>query len=32
MRSVLKWSIVLVTVMCVIVYLHSTAVLSWMVP
>jgi lactate permease len=32
MRSVLKWSMVLVTVMCVIVYLQSTAVLSWMVP
>ena len=32
MRSVLKWSIALVTVMCVIVYLQSTAVLSWMVP
>jgi lactate permease len=31
-RSVLKWSIALVTVMCVIVYLQSTAVLSWMVP
>src|SRR3954466_8530307 len=32
MRSVLKWSIGLVTLMCVIVYLQSTAVLSWMVP
>ena len=32
MRSVLKWSIALVAVMCVIVYLQSTAVLSWMVP
>jgi lactate permease len=32
MRSVLKWSIGLVTVMCVIVYLQSTALLSWMVP
>src|SRR3954465_1340142 len=32
MRSVLKWSIALVTVMCVIVYLQSTTVLSWMVP
>jgi lactate permease len=31
-RSVLKWSIGLVTVMCVIVYVQSTAVLSWMVP
>jgi lactate permease len=32
MRSVFKWSISLVAVMCVIVYLQSTAVLSWMVP
>ena len=32
MRSVFKWSIGLVAVMCVIVYLQSTAVLSWMVP
>jgi lactate permease len=32
MRSVLRWSIVLVIFMCVIVYLQSTAVLSWMVP
>jgi len=32
MRSVFKWSIALVAVMCVIVYLQSTAVLSWMVP
>jgi lactate permease len=32
MRSILKWSIVLVAAMCVIVYLQSTAVLSWMVP
>jgi lactate permease len=32
MRSVLKWSVSLVAVMCVIVYLQSTAVLSWMVP
>jgi lactate permease len=31
-RSGLKWSIGLVTVMCVIVYVQSTAVLSWMVP
>jgi lactate permease len=31
MRSVFKWSISLVAVMCVIVYLQSTAVLSWMV-
>jgi lactate permease len=32
MRSVFKWSIALVAVMCVIVYLQSTPVLSWMVP
>ena len=32
MRSVLRWSIALVAVMCAIVYLQSTAVLSWMVP
>jgi lactate permease len=32
MRSVFKWSIALVAVMCVIVYLQSTTVLSWMVP
>jgi lactate permease len=32
MRSVFKWSIALVAIMCVIVYLQSTAVLSWMVP
>jgi lactate permease len=32
MRSVLKWSVGLVAVMCVIVYLQSTALLSWMVP
>src|SRR4051812_5974539 len=32
MRSLLKWSIGLVAIMCVIVYLQSTAVLSWMVP
>ena len=32
MRSVLKWSIGLVAIMCVLVYLQSTAVLSWMVP
>ena len=30
-RRVLLWSIVLTLVMCVIVYLQSTAVLSWMV-
>jgi lactate permease len=32
MRSVLRWSLALVAVMCVIVYLQSTAVLDWMVP
>jgi lactate permease len=32
MRSVLKWSIALVTFTCVLVYLQSTALLSWMVP
>ena len=32
MRSVLRWSIALVAFMCVLVYLQSTAVLSWMVP
>jgi lactate permease len=31
-RSVLKWSILLVLLMCVIVFLQSTSVLSWMVP
>ena len=30
-RKVLKWSIVLVLVMCVLVYLQSTPVLDWMV-
>ena len=32
MRSVLKWSVALVAVICVIVYLQSTPVLDWMVP
>jgi lactate permease len=32
MRSVLKWSVSLVALMCALVYLQSTAVLSWMVP
>jgi lactate permease len=32
MRSVLRWSLALVAVICVIVYLQSTAVLDWMVP
>jgi lactate permease len=31
-RTVLKWSLILVLVMCVIVYLQSTSVLDWMVP
>ena len=30
-RRVLFWSVVLTLVMCVIVYLQSTAVLDWMV-
>jgi lactate permease len=30
-RSVLKWSLILLAVMCVLVYLQTTAVLSWMV-
>ena len=30
-RKVLGWSLVLVLVMCVIVYLQSAAVLAWMV-
>ena len=30
-RKVLKWSLLLVLVMCVLVYLQSTAVLDWMV-
>jgi lactate permease len=30
-RKVLKWSLILILVMCVLVYLQSTAVLSWMV-
>jgi lactate permease len=30
-RQVLKWSLVLVLIMCVLVLLQSTAVLSWMV-
>jgi lactate permease len=32
MRSVFKWSVSLVAVMCVIVFLQSTALLGWMVP
>ena len=30
-RRVLGWSIVLLLIMCVLVYLQSTAVLDWMV-
>ena len=30
-RGVLKWSVLLVLIMCVIVYLQSTSLLSWMV-
>jgi lactate permease len=30
-RKVLKWSVLLILVMCVLVYLQSTAVLDWMV-
>ena len=32
LRRVLFWSVVLTLVMCVIVYLQSTALLDWMVP
>jgi lactate permease len=31
-RKVLKWSLLLIALMCVLVYLQSTSVLSWMVP
>jgi lactate permease len=31
-RRVIGWSIILILVMCVLVYLQSTSVLSWMVP
>jgi lactate permease len=31
-RKVVGWSILLLLIMCVLVYLQSTAVLSWMVP
>jgi lactate permease len=30
-RSVLKWSLLLLAIMCVLVYLQTTSVLSWMV-
>ncbi|MDT7577640.1 MAG: lactate permease, partial [Pseudonocardiales bacterium] len=31
-RQVLKWSVLLILIMCVLVYLQSTSVLSWMIP
>ena len=31
-RRILLWSVGLLLVLCVLVYLQSTAVLSWMVP
>src|SRR4051794_36200105 len=31
-RQVVKWSVLLVLIMCVLVYLQSTSLLSWMVP
>jgi lactate permease len=31
-RKVLKWSLLLIAVMCVLAYLQSTSVLDWMVP
>ena len=31
-RKVLKWSLLLIALMCVLAYLQSTGVLSWMVP
>jgi lactate permease len=31
-RVVLKWSVILMLVMCVLAYLQSTSLLSWMVP
>jgi lactate permease len=31
-RSVLKWSLILMLAMCVLAYLQSTSLLSWMVP
>jgi lactate permease len=31
-RKVLKWSLLLIALMCVLAYLQSTSVLSWMVP
>ena len=30
-RRVLKWSLLLILLMCILVYLQSTAVLDWMV-
>ena len=31
-RKVLKWSLLLIALMCVLAYLQSTSLLSWMVP
>lgn len=31
-RKVVKWSLILILLMCVLAYLQSTSVLSWMVP
>jgi lactate permease len=31
-RTVVKWSLILVAIMCVLAYLQSTSLLSWMVP
>jgi lactate permease len=31
-RTVIKWSVFLVLILCVLVVLQSTAILSWMVP
>jgi lactate permease len=31
-RKVIKWSLLLIAFMCVLAYLQSTSVLSWMVP
>ena len=31
-RKVIGWSLFMLAIMCVLVYLQSTAVLSWMVP
>src|SRR6185312_17453198 len=31
-RSVLGWSLLLLLIMCILVYLQSTSVLGWMIP